>query len=328
MEFGLEVIFQMEEMLNIILLSVALFNMNVKSEKWRWIVTFEIVVVVEMLEKTVGIKIGGVAKDYIYIIIISAVLLNEKLWKKILIGMDVAILESLLLMIPMYIQIIISGNARWDLSEARILVANTMVAGVCIYLYQLNKKKKIAVNLTKLQCSILSAGFLSVILIISILQRFEREGQFEMEVYAVLILMTSIAGMSFMIVSLWLINSTEKNIKYQYEKISMEKYIKSQEEYVDMLVRKNESIRRFRHDVKGHIIALSMLIEQKKYEEVKDYILHISNIIEMDNAKIYTGIIAVDAIINEYNANLEAKNIDFIWNGRIKGCEEKVEIYD
>lgn len=136
---------------------------------------------------------------------------------------------------------------------------------------------------------------------------------------------------SIIIISVLVFNvylKEEKIRKLNYEKCLMEKYAKKQEERIELIAKKNEDIRRFRHDMKGHMMVLGCLVKQKKMEETYNYIAKIADVIDINESDTYTGIVAIDAVITERLREIEKENIDFSWNGRIKGCENRIEVYD
>jgi two-component system, LytTR family, sensor histidine kinase AgrC len=96
-----------------------------------------------------------------------------------------------------------------------------------------------------------------------------------------------------------------------------EEYNEKQIEYYKALLNQEEDTRKFRHDIRNHIICIEELLDNGKLEDVKDYIkdIHLS----LDKiASIYdTGSDIINAIINYYATKGREVNIKIQVKGRI-----------
>lgn len=90
-------------------------------------------------------------------------------------------------------------------------------------------------------------------------------------------------------------------VKEQY-RLSIEaneKLLKSQQEYYKMVLEKDQSIRRFRHDYRSHIGAIKMFALNQNCDAIVNYIEEMEDITGNFTGTINTGNMIVDTIIND-----------------------------
>lgn len=118
-----------------------------------------------------------------------------------------------------------------------------------------------------------------------------------------------------MIISL-LTNCISKGYFESISKI-LENQVDSQVEYYNKLDSLNEGIREFRHDYKNHMLCIQSLIENKEYEDARQYISQITNQSIIDGENFYTGNKIADSILTDKNEKAKAKNTEIIFGGEI-----------
>ncbi len=67
--------------------------------------------------------------------------------------------------------------------------------------------------------------------------------------------------------------------------------------------------RNFRHDIKNHILVMTALAEQEKYDELKTYLRDLSGVVDESDYVRISGISAVDAILNEKMYEAQALDV-------------------
>lgn len=95
------------------------------------------------------------------------------------------------------------------------------------------------------------------------------------------------------------------------ERLDMQ--VKHYEELAD----KNQSIRRFRHDIRNNIFALNSLISSGQYEQAQKYIEDMSYEISKSENKFSTGNTLADAIISKKYSDAEKYDIEITFSGVI-----------
>lgn len=103
-----------------------------------------------------------------------------------------------------------------------------------------------------------------------------------------------------------------------YEK-EMEQYLLSQKlrQYENQLELMRESVKRIRsirHDIKNHIIVVKQLLNDKKIEEINDYLKQLEDVMATNKEYAKTGNDCVDSIINYY-----------MDRGRNNGCHDRTD---
>ena len=92
------------------------------------------------------------------------------------------------------------------------------------------------------------------------------------------------------------------------ERREKERYLARIESY-KMLEEHYQQTRKFRHDHKNHMIALSGLVENKEYEKAGDYLKQMMKAGNFERGEEFTGNGAVDALFYQKRKKAEDKNI-------------------
>lgn len=106
-----------------------------------------------------------------------------------------------------------------------------------------------------------------------------------------------------------------------------EKYMKLQKDYYVGILKQDEELRRFRHDMNAHFTVLQSYCEKNGNEEVKAYLNRIIEESAVYAMKPYTGNHGVDAIIRQLDNKAKEQNIQIQTEGYLPD-ELKIEEYD
>lgn len=128
-------------------------------------------------------------------------------------------------------------------------------------------------------------------------------------------LAASISCISFSVISVkfFIINSEKRQIE-EINKIN-NTLIESRENYYQKMLKKNNEIRRFRHDISNHLYCLGILCKNGEYNELENYIVDITEKTIELNEGIQTGNDLVNAIVMGTIENYN--NIEVDWKGNI-----------
>lgn len=101
------------------------------------------------------------------------------------------------------------------------------------------------------------------------------------------------------------------------ERISrMNEYcVEIQEKNYSEINRKNNDLRKFRHDYQEHIYVMQKLVKENHIEELKEYIESLGQKQE-SVSYIRTGNVIADAVVNQMYEMAAEKNISFEYNGK------------
>ena len=151
----------------------------------------------------------------------------------------------------------------------------------------------------------------------------ENHARYGLDAYAVFFI--SIAGTIY---SIFLTLSLAiKNILSDRQNRELQSFMYMQKQQYDYQIQQSAAVRRFKHDLVNHMGVLRELANQKKTEEVKEYIDTIWNIQDEFDLKIHTGDGLFDVILNYYFYLAEKEKIDFAVKGKLTG-ETGLEMFD
>ncbi len=151
----------------------------------------------------------------------------------------------------------------------------------------------------------------------------ENHAMYDLDAYAVFFI--SIAGTLY---SIFLTLSLAiKNILSDRQNRELQSFMYMQKQQYDYQLQQSVAVRCFKHDLVNHMGVLRELANQKKTEEVKEYIDTIWNIQDEFDLKIHTGDGLFDVILNYYLYLAKKENIDFAVTGKLTG-ETGFEMFD
>lgn len=114
--------------------------------------------------------------------------------------------------------------------------------------------------------------------------------------YYVTIAIVLLVAINFLVVYLYDVvrDRTERVRSEELLKLQNNVYIKQ----YNAIFESQRSLRRYRHDMKGHMISLQTLLKSREYEEAKSYIQNCYDILCSSENKVNSGNIVIDSIIN------------------------------
>lgn len=113
----------------------------------------------------------------------------------------------------------------------------------------------------------------------------------------------------------FLISQYNNAILKEKDKIN-QKCLEMEQVFNKQIEQKNNDLRAFRHDFNSHMLTLQVLVQDEKWEQVKNYLSKLS-IIHTQNFYISTGNIIADAVTNQFYNTLD-NNILFKTSGYFK----------
>lgn len=92
-------------------------------------------------------------------------------------------------------------------------------------------------------------------------------------------------------------------------------------QYEARLQNQNE-VRRMKHDIKGHLITVSSLLQSGKQEEAEQYIGKITDLASISTDRTYANDPYIDAVISGYSTLFERNSVKFTCNIQIAPIEK------
>jgi len=118
-----------------------------------------------------------------------------------------------------------------------------------------------------------------------------------------------------------------KSILSDRQNGQLQSFLYMQKQQYDYQLQQSVAMRRFKHDLVNHIGILRELANQKKTEEVKEYIDTIWNIQNEFDLRIHTGDSLFDLILNYYLYLAEKEKIEFTVSGKLTE-KTSLEMFD
>lgn len=104
------------------------------------------------------------------------------------------------------------------------------------------------------------------------------------------------------------------------------KLLESTESYYKRLLEQEQETRRFRHDIRNHLLCLDMLLKSKKYEEAEEYLEGMSDSVSALKPVFKTGNMLINAMVGDIKSRYP--NVSVKWNGHIpdKFCISDMDV--
>lgn len=278
-------------------------------------------------------KISPGEVNFLYGMIIPLILLSGSKIKAILVYFDVVMITSLIntclsYALSLWLEVPQIALGR-DYAKAFICNMLFLILAVSVLIKQSKGKGNTFEfpEFTIPQYIMITAGVFSTVIIIAVLQRISEMGELGVQEQNLYGLCVTGAFIVFGSVMVRLSYSVKRNSAYEKQQEIMSLYMERQENYISHVIQKDEEMRRFRHDIRGHINVLQYCINSGDIAKAREYVNEISDVITNGNLKKYTGISAVDAMINDMEKRIKDKNITLEWKGSIQEYKE-IKVFD
>lgn len=128
----------------------------------------------------------------------------------------------------------------------------------------------------------------------------------------------------FMVLIVWQHNVKTKALKVELENEKYRLYLQGQQEHIQLLLEDDERRRRLKHDLRAHMLALNTYAQKGELENVQEYLQKMEESFCVEQAKRYTGILGVDAIINDMHKKAIEESVSWSFEGTLKNTTEIV----
>ena len=225
---------------------------------------------------------------------------------------------------------LISGN--YDL-VIDVISVNTLVSKIIVifipFIYHivvnLCIKKKSDYSLYPMQWIVVLVFGIGILIIVPTLDRIVCGMSVSEKDYSVMSISILILLFLFVLVMLWQSYVMRKNASLRRNEMRYQYMLKSQSEHFDNLVKNDEEIRKFRHDMRAHITVLREYASENHDEKILEYLSGMEEKANATGAKRFTGNRAVDAVIYDQLRSMDEKGIEFEYDGI---CRSRDDISD
>lgn len=247
----------------------------------------------------------------ISIIIVAYVCFRENIRK--LLGLYVGTTTILAMLSKLFgvisAEIILSFEIKDDYNVARVFSSCIILLGICVI--GKHYKEKYEMGLKEISAKywlfFMAVMFfdLAVIVVIGdfILDsiRVQRQDILVVTYWCVVI--------GLLIQLVLLINTlVTRNVHKENERLAKQ-FLENQNEHYQYLEKREHETKKFRHDIKNHLILLENFINTKKYDEAKDYLDTINEKVTFFSNQISVNNGIADAILNRFYSEAREKGI-------------------
>lgn len=181
-------------------------------------------------------------------------------------------------------------------------------------------------NKTKKKCSgrsdfcskhyiILYLVTISSLILVGSIQIFSELEEYEdLQIYGVFVVM---ACCTLVVVTLMQIVVLSQNAYIKKSNDMYKEHMALQKQHYEHMLLQYEELRKFRHDVKNHMLALNSMCTSEDNSQIKKYLSQLTNEVSSKKPVEYTGNRELDAVIAPFVMEAESKNIKVQFKGRV-----------
>lgn len=298
-----------EYIILVLIFTKLILKLEIIREKWRYALTIGLTIVCTFLIGRFDDESYVMCSVLVLIALIMCVLFREK--KRYLLVYALTIYTATNMMVQMCVVLIASICTMTDIDLSNSLIeaiSLTVVIGAVLLLSYLFRFRQ-GLKEIALRYHIL----LSIIIFLdafceSLLGRFiEIELSAERKWIIEMVYIFTVLGV-FVQIGLLVAMILSRNEHKEKEALNA-KYLEEQVAHYEYLKRREQETRKFRHDMKNHMLVLRNLYDTGKISEFEDYFATISDQITSFGNQISVGNDTADAIINQYALEAEKAGI-------------------
>ena len=161
---------------------------------------------------------------------------------------------------------------------------------------------------------ILYLGSISSIIMISYGQIYTGVNHVSETQKNILGLSATFFGIIFILVFQWNTLLTYREEQFRSEVEEYKTYIQLQNKQIDSIKNTDQTLRKYRHDMRAHIIACNTLCKQNRFHDLTKYINTVTIDLGLLNTLPTTGNMTVDAILSYFDDKYRKENISTKYN--------------
>ncbi len=201
----------------------------------------------------------------------------------------------------------------------------SIVVWIVIYVIKLRKNDQGEVVLDLKHYIILYLVTFSSLILVGSIQNFSRLEEYEgVHIYGVFVVMACCA---LVIATLMQIVVLSQNAHIKKSNDMYREHMALQKQYYEHMLLQYEELRKFRHDVKNHMLALNSMCTSEDNTQIKKYLSQLTNEVSSKNPVEYTGNRELDAVIAPFVLEAESKNIKVQFKG-IVSDDVAIDMFD
>lgn len=193
-----------------------------------------------------------------------------------------------------------------------------------VYGLVIRKRVSLEFSFSWLYACILLLGSICCLFFIGFAQGAWNNDEFIFTIKEEVGIVSVILMLVFMVLIVWQHNVKTKALKMELENEKYSLYLQGQEEHIKMILEDDERRRRLKHDLRAHMLVLNTYAQKGELENVQEYLQKMEENLCVEQAKRYTGILGVDAIINDIQGKAMEKKVGWSLEGTLMQREDMV----
>lgn len=231
----------------------------------------------------------------------------------------VVIASSIFGMLFSFIISIKIGISEYYVKEslALTILCQILSIGVWALIYVIKRRKndQEEVVLDLKHYIILYLVTISSLILVGSIQTFSELEEYEdLQIYGVFAVM---ACCTLVVVTLMQIVVLSQNAYIKKSNDMYKEHMALQKQHYEHMLLQYEELRKFRHDVKNHMLALNSMCTSEDNSQIKKYLSQLTNEVSSKKPVEYTGNRELDAVIAPFVLEAESKNIKVQFKGRV-----------
>lgn len=305
------------ELSNILLCYAKILCIDLDTKRERIIAVFAGIAMLGFFNSCIGFPVVSAHLNIAYCVVILLLLAKDKRVKVVLLYPSAYVISSIVNVAASFVVANILGQSQVQVSENpyyALLLDSIFSVAILLLIYLQHKKivpRYDGIFVNNSVYVVLSGGAFIVFLLICVLMYAGEFSLLPQKTANFLGLFASVIGIIFFVICYWLSYTIYQNAVIQKEKTLFDMQLESQERYIDLILKKDLEIRKFRHDVREHINIISYHLQKQEYQQAEIYLRELESGYENAVLKKYTGITAIDAILTDKEENMKEKGIDF-----------------
>lgn len=319
------------EFINFYLTYVILFDVKFTSKKIRYLVVLCVSILVNLLVYLLlDRQVFNIATTFMGAFA-AMVLTTDKRYKVLLNFPFVYFISSLINISGSYVLAsVIKVNPEYVYESPMLTFLSECTAIIVLLVWsRVNRnKKRIEIKLSLGQYLLALIGIICLLFVVGFVQGLILN-EFELlnEIKGKLVIFTTVLAFCFLGLNFVLYRTWKDNALNKMENEKYEVFLNQQEAYIKTIILEDERRRKIKHDMNAHILAMSIMLKNKQYEELDIYFDTLKEKINESDIRKYTGVIAVDSIVNDFFNSAQEKNVICTWEGCLTS-ECKVTVFD
>ena len=241
----------------------------------------------------------------------------------------VVIASSIFGMLFSFIISIKIGISEYYVKESPALTILCQILSICvwalIYVIKRRKNDQEEVVLDLKHYIILYLVTISSLILVGSIQTFSELEEYEdLQIYGVFAVM---ACCTLVVVTLMQIVVLSQNAHIKKSNDMYKEHMALQKQHYEHMLLQYEELRKFRHDVKNHMLALNSMCTSEDNSQIKKYLSQLTNEVSSKKPVEYTGNRELDAVIAPFVLEAESKNIKVQFKGRVSD-DVAIDMFD